>query len=125
VAFKSTDFKGHFVTCFKVPDMNIKFCYLYRDAANYKNFNEAVFLNPAVMGREEIEKAIRKNLIDGQWFVSRKWNLTDMHFKEFEYDSEIDHDWHEFEAIEETSEDATEENSIEDFLLLVNKTKLP
>ena len=48
-----------------------------------------------------------------------------MHFKEYGYDSEIDVDWHEFEAIEETTEEITEENSIENFLLLVYKTKNP
>ncbi len=104
--------------------MNIRFCYLYRDGANYKNFNEIVFSNPNAIGREEIEEIIRKNLIDGKWFVSKEWDLPDMHFREFEHDSEIDHDWHEFEAIEETSEDDTAQCCIEDFLLLVNKTDL-
>jgi hypothetical protein len=105
--------------------MNIKFSYLYRDGANYKNFNEIVFANPNMISRKETEEIIRKNLIDGKWFISDDWNLPDMHFKEFGYDSEIDHDWHEFESIEETPEAITVENNIEDFLLLVNKTKLP
>jgi len=26
--------------------MNLKFAYLYRDGANYKNFNEVIFSNP-------------------------------------------------------------------------------
>ena len=69
--------------------------------------------------------AIRKKLIDGQWFYCRDWNLPDMHFNEFAYNSEIDHDWHEFESIEETTEDITSEMSIDDFLSVVNKTKLP
>jgi hypothetical protein len=105
--------------------MNIKFCYLYRDGGNYKNFNEVVFSNPNSINLLEIEKLIREKLIDDKWFYSKEWNVPDVHFKEFGYDSEIDVDWHEFEAIEETSEKALEQNSIEDFLMLVSMTKLP
>ena len=105
--------------------MNIKFCYLYRDGGNYKNFNEIVFSNPNSKNFREIEKLVRKKLIDGKWFYCKEWNVPDMHFKEFAYDSEIDVDWHEFEAIEETTEGTSQQNSIEDFLMLVSMTKLP
>lgn len=125
MAFKSTDFKGHFVTCIKECLMNIKFSYLYRDGANYKQFNEVVFGNPSKLSVQEIETTIKENLIDSQWFVAKDWRVPDMHFKEFSWDSEIDHDWHEFESIEETLELVTTENHIEDFLSIVSKTKLP
>ena len=105
--------------------MNIRFSYLYRDGANYKNFNEIVFSNPNFIDSKEIEKTIRNKLIDGQWFICKEWNLPDMHFTEFSYDAEIDHDWHEFESIEETIEDVTAKMSIDDFLSIVKKTKLP
>jgi hypothetical protein len=105
--------------------MNIKLIYLYRDGANYKNYNEVVFVNPNKKSKEEIETVIKNHLIDDTWFVALNWNLPDMHFKEFGYDPQIDHDWHEFESIEETVEVVTVETSIEDFLLVVNKTKLP
>lgn len=98
--------------------MNIKFSYLYRDGANYKQFNEVVFSNPNNLPMNKIEATIKKRLIDSQWFVAKDWDLPDMHFKEHGWDSDIDHDWHEFEVIEETSEKVTEENSIEDFLFL-------
>ena len=104
--------------------MNIKFCYLYRDGGNYKNFKEIIFSNPNSINHLEIERLVREKLIDGKWFYCREWNVPDMHFTEFRYDSEIDVDWHEFEAIEETTEEITEENSIERFLLLVYKTKI-
>ena len=96
--------------------MNIKFFYLYRDGANYKNFNEVVFCNPLNLPIEKIEEAIQKSLIDGQWFYAKKWNLPDLHFKEYTWDTKIDHDWHEFEGLEQTEESVTESISIEDFL---------
>ena len=105
--------------------MNIKFSYLYRDGANYKQFNEVVFSNLTNLTLKEIEATFKEKLIDGQWFVAKDWKLLDMHFKKYTWDSKIDHDWHEFEEVGETSEDVTEENNIEDFLLLVSKTKLP
>ena len=80
---------------------------------------------PNDLNVKEIETIIKEKLIDGQWFVAKEWRLPDMHFKEFAWDSEIDHDWHEFESIEETLELVTTGNNIEDFLSLVTKTKLP
>jgi hypothetical protein len=105
--------------------MNIKLSYLYRDGANYKQFNEVVFHNPRNLSTQEIAATIKEKLIDSQWFVAKDWGLPDLHFKEFTWDSEIDHDWHEFESIEETLDLVTTGNNIEDFLLLVIKTKLP
>jgi hypothetical protein len=38
--------------------MNIKFTYLYRDAANYKQYNELVFANPNELPIQKIQSAI-------------------------------------------------------------------
>ena len=103
--------------------MNIKFSYLYRDGANYKNFNEVIFDNPSNRSREEIETVIRNSLIDETWFVADKWNLKNMHFQEFSWNSEIDHEWHEFDCLEETTEQSTEKKSIEDFLKLIQNKR--
>ena len=104
--------------------MNIKFYYLYRDGANYKNFHETVFSNSNDLKLNLIEEIIRKHLIDGQWFVSKEWNVPDLHFREFSWDSEVDHDWHEFERLEETLDRVTHEKSIEDFLQLISVTSV-
>jgi hypothetical protein len=72
--------------------MNIKFSYLYRDGSNYKNFNDVVFSNSNSISLHRIEEAIRNNLLDGIWFITKDWNVPDMHSKEFLWDSEIDHD---------------------------------
>jgi hypothetical protein len=42
-----------------------------------------------------------------------------MHFREYAWDFEIDHEWHEFDSIEETKQTATEKISIADFLTLI------
>ncbi len=101
--------------------MNIKFSYLYRDGGNYKNYNEVIFDNPNGRSKEEIETVVRNSLIDTIWFVANNWNLPDMHFQEYPWNSEIDHEWHEFDCLEETSELSTEKISIEDFISLIQK----
>lgn len=101
--------------------MNIKLSYLYRDASNYKQYHEVVFANPNNIPFKEIESIIRASLIDECWFVAKDWNLPDMHFKEYEWDEEKDHQWHEFESLEETAEAKTVEMSIEDFLEIIRR----
>lgn len=125
MAFKSTDFKGIFVICRKVKLMNIKFCYRYRDGANYKQYNELVFANPNNKPLKEIELTIQQNLIDEMWFVADDWNIPNQFFDEYLWNNEVDHNWHEFDGVEETTEQVTEQNNIEEFLSLVQKTKLP
>ena len=96
--------------------MNIKLTYLYRDAANYKQYNEVVFANPNELPIQKIKSAITKNLIEESWFIAKDWNLPGIHFKECDWDDETDHDWHEFSGIEETNDIPTAEQSIEEFM---------
>jgi hypothetical protein len=103
--------------------MNLKFAYLYRDGANYKNFNEVIFSNPNSRSVKDVESLIKMALIDEAWFVAKDWNLPDIHFKEYPWDPETDHEWHEFEFIQETLERVTENISIEDFLVQTQREK--
>ncbi len=105
--------------------MNILFCYKYRDGANYKQYNEIVFYNPLKREVKEIELIIREKLIDGLWFVADYWVIPNQFFKEYMWDNEIDHTWHEFDGIEETEDETTEKNTIEDFITAIKKTTLP
>ena len=105
--------------------MNIIFCYKYRDGANYKQYNEIVFSNPLKRKVREIELIITEKLIDGLWFVADDWNIPNQFFKECMWNNEVDHNWHEFDGIKQTEENVTEKNTIEDFILVVNKTILP
>ena len=92
---------------------NIKFNYLYRDAGNYKLFDSVIFTNKTAMSLEFIKLSIRSKLIDGEYFIPEKWNIPRLSFGD--YSPESDHDYHEFESIEETDEQSTAED-ISDFL---------
>ncbi|MEO6820665.1 MAG: hypothetical protein ABI204_13110 [Ginsengibacter sp.] len=96
--------------------MNIKFNYLYRDASNFKNYCEVVFSNPNGKSLDEIERLVRDNLIEGCWFIANEWKMPDAHFMNYSWDNQIDHEWHEFESIQETKEETTHEININEFL---------
>ena len=100
--------------------MNIKFTYLYRDASNYKQHNEVVFANPNELIIQKIQSSITENLIDRNWFVAKDWNVPDLHFKEYDWDNEMDHNWHEFASVEETNEPVTLKISIENLIDLLS-----
>lgn len=96
---------------------NIAFSYLYRDAGNNKQYNTVVFTNNANLSIDFIQDHIKAALIDGEWFYVDKWKLKDLHFDT--WDSEFDHTWHEFDAVEETDELPTN-GDISDFLDLIS-----
>ncbi len=103
--------------------MNVKLSYLYRDGGNYKNRHSVVFSNQNSVPLIFIINEVRKCLIDGLWFYANKWQLPDLHFVEYNWDSTIDHDWHEFECVKATIGAATEKISIEDFLSHIREIK--
>ncbi|MBS1778255.1 MAG: hypothetical protein JST70_02955 [Bacteroidetes bacterium] len=86
--------------------MNIRFEYLYRDGANYKQFGEVIFSNPSAMDLAKVDEQIRKQLIDNEWFYPAEWGLKDLHY--FAWDDELDHLFHEYIGIFPTDEPATE-----------------
>jgi len=93
---------------------NIQFNYLYRDSGNYKKYGFVIFTNPDNLELAEIEKLILTKLIDGEWFYANEWLLPEL-FSEF-VDFGIDPTWHEFESIENTSEVANKDPSINEFI---------
>jgi len=94
--------------------MMIFFNYLYRDAGNYKQHGSVVFGNPNNRRLNEVDQRIRAALIDGEFFVARHWGLPDL--RGDECDDELDHDWHEFEVVEETEDGGGAHQSIDVFL---------
>jgi len=96
--------------------MNVKFSYLYRDGANYKQWHEEVFANTHGFALEEIEAFIRNCLIGGEWFYVNEFGLKDLHAHV--WDNEVDHKWHEFDSVTATYQPATQ-NDITDFLLKI------
>lgn len=85
--------------------MNIQLNYLYRDCTNYKQYNYEVYTNSSNLSVSEIEERIAKQLIDGEWFYCHNWDLKDLHH--FTWDNKVDHTWHEYEEVEETTNPAT------------------
>jgi hypothetical protein len=93
---------------------NVKFCYIYRDAGNYKIFGEVVFSNPDNYSIQEINKELKAKLIDGEYFELSKCNIPLLAFEK--YDKELDHDWMEFDRIELTNEETSDYRNISDFI---------
>ena|SRR5690606_31000270 len=94
--------------------MNIRFNYLYRDAGNYKQYGGVVFTNPNGRPLNEIDQVIGAALIDGEFFDARQWQLPDL--RNHEWDDELDHDWHDFESVEEVEEGDNTHPSVDAFL---------
>ena len=93
---------------------NIKFCYLYRDSGNYKEFGYEIFSNINNIPIQKIEKIIKSNLIDREFFDPVEWGVKQLYKCSFDF--ELDHSWHEFEVLETTSENPTVNIDIERFL---------
>lgn len=96
---------------------NIKFSYLYRDGANYKNFGTVIFENPGHLSVVELQAFIRSRLIDDTWFYADKWLVPDLHFAL--WDNETDQGFHEFEGISVTDEKANAIVSFAEFCAAV------
>ncbi|MGV8111392.1 MAG: hypothetical protein AB2L17_00660 [Lentimicrobium sp.] len=93
---------------------SIQFSYLYRDAGNYKLFGKVVFRNPENLSLEEIRGKIRTQLIDGEFFDAAKWGLPLLQFED--YLPEVDHSWYEFEDVELTSIENSDNRTIAEFI---------
>ena len=100
---------------------NIKFNYLYRDAGNYKEFSDVVFTNKDSKSLQEIELAIRQNLIEGEFFIPEKWNIPRLTFDS--YSPELDHEYHEFESVEVTDGNPTQSIDISTFVIGITECK--
>ena len=78
---------------------------MYRDASNYKKFNEVV-----LEGRltEDQIKDCLENASDGVEFIPYQVGLEDLQPQMDSYPSADDHVWHTFESVEPTEEPLTE-----------------
>ena len=105
--------------------MNIRFEYLYRDAGNNKLWGDVVFANPEHLSIEELTGMAEAGLIDGLNFVAREVKVPELRFPD--YDQELDHDWHEFHALELTSDAPadSEMRTIDEFLSSVRLACAP
>jgi hypothetical protein len=99
---------------------NIKFSYLYRDAANYKNYGEVIFANPDEISIDELDRLIKLKLVDGQWFYAKKWKIPDLHFEKWNED--LDHGFHEFESLSLTNQEINASFPLSHFCELVRES---
>jgi len=99
---------------------NIKFSYLYRDGANYKNYGYIVFKISSDTDIIELRTLIQAKLIEGQFFYANEWGLPDLHFDK--WNDEFDHTFHEFECIEYTNEAPNTFFTLAEFVTLVEHT---
>lgn len=93
---------------------NIKFNYLYRDGANYKNFNFVIFENDQSISLENLEALIKSKLFDGQWFYADRWKVPEIFLSTFDF--KIDPTWHEFESVECSDEPANSTFTLAEFV---------
>ncbi|WP_321394196.1 hypothetical protein [Emcibacter sp.] len=87
--------------------MNTKFSYLYRDAANYKNFHDVI-----MTGIVELDQ-LEPFLHEGQFFIPSEVGLPDLQDTPLTYD---DHIWHEISAVTPTEEKPTVNTQADIFL---------
>jgi len=97
--------------------MNIKFSYLYRDAANYKNYGEVIFSNPENISTQEATNTIENYRDMFIFFSTSDLEIPDLHFESHNDD---DVEFHEFESFEATNDAPTDklDRSISKFLSL-------
>jgi hypothetical protein len=78
--------------------MNTLFCYFYRDACNYKTFNEVI-----IKGRLEL-KELAPYLHEETYFIPSEVGLEDLQGDLFSTD---DHIWHEIDSVSATDDPVT------------------
>jgi len=103
--------------------MNIEFRYMYRDMGNFKNYGVVVFGNRINRNPEEIRKQIFCFLSSDNIFKASELRIPDLFFKNYPYDSELDHEMHEFFEVSETELPASDaiQRDIADLLLDMEK----
>lgn len=73
--------------------------YLYRDRGNYKIWGEAT------LHENLTETELRARCLDGLYFSPDDWGIPDLRpqlWKQFGYDTDLDHDFHEFIGLLDT-----------------------
>lgn len=87
---------------------NIRFRYLYRDAGNFKVWNEIIFANPDGLTPKECEARIRPVLFDREFFIAHQVQLPALFLQIDGRLIDADHCLHEYADLEETSDNPTD-----------------
>ena len=84
---------------------NVKFVYLYRDGANWKNWGEVIFSNNGALSAIDIDSSVRQWIVEQEVFVAHQARVPEL-FPAPQDLSIHDHCYHEFHAAEATLEPA-------------------
>jgi len=103
--------------------MNIELEYLYRDYGNFKNYGTVVFANQRNLSAKEIHEKVLGTVVPEPFFRASDLGLPDLYFKDFPYDPELDHEFHEYRRVSETREPTNDaaERDITDILVAIEK----
>lgn len=91
--------------------MNIKFEYIYRDAANFKNYGAIVLSNPENLSVETLRRDIEDTLC-GNCFMAAQIDVPEVFLWANAPFTEDDHIWHEFLCVSETDLPCDDERTI-------------
>jgi hypothetical protein len=83
--------------------MNVKFHYRYRDWGNFKNYGSVVFGNRCELAFDQIRQRIKSATPYEHSFVASRLKLPDLFFRDYAFDPELDHGFHEFFDVTETA----------------------
>jgi hypothetical protein len=101
---------------------NIRFSFLYRDAANYKTFSDLIFANLDGIPLDTVRAIVCSGCNVDLCFDPVKWGIPNI--RTSPYDAELDHGWYEFEDVEETGEEPTDGRTVREFLEMVKQKPL-
>ncbi len=93
---------------------NVMFSFVYRDAGNFKQYGVVVFANPDQLPLLSADVAIRRVLIDGQFFVPSEWSIPLVNV--FAFDPDLDHSWYEFLKLSSTDAPCTDDRTLQQFV---------
>ena len=104
-------------------DENTTFVYLYRDAANYKEWGRVVFEGAV---DDELRKRAEAAFESSEYFVADAVRVPELFpylGDDEDFDERYDHGWHEFHEFEPTDEPADDEagRSIGEFVAQVEE----
>jgi len=87
---------------------NVKMIYLYRDASNYKAWGEIIFRNPDNLLLNGIEERLTSSFESHELFVASQVSIPEVFLFFHERFTEDDHFFHEFHAVEFTTDQYTD-----------------
>jgi hypothetical protein len=97
---------------------SVRFNYLYRDGANFKNWGKVIFANPEVLPLKPIESKLLNAFLPDKHFIASQIQIPDIFLFLTDKPTAYDHCFHEFDSVEICDENPTDifSRSISEFL---------